>query len=111
MDGRSNRRPERGLEGQGRVGDLRHAYAVSHRDRKRYASEGVEIPAPACSAGEVRPTRRHADAAHRSLTRSFRRFSRILTTTEAHFWARTAAPGARSSRGSPLASASLPKFV
>src|SRR5262245_21309862 len=77
-----------GLEGQGRVGDLRHAYAGSTRGRKNDRSEGGEIPAPACSAGEVRPTRRHADAAHRSLTRSFRRFSRILTTTEAHFWAR-----------------------
>ena len=53
VDGRPHRRSERRLEGQGRVGDLRHAHAVPSRDRQGLAAEGGEIPAAPRSAGAV----------------------------------------------------------
>ncbi len=53
VDGRPDRRSERRLEGQGRVGDLRHAHAVPSRDRQGHAAEGGEVPAAARSAGAV----------------------------------------------------------
>ncbi len=53
MDGRPHRRSERRLEGQGLVGDLRDARAVSSRDRQRHAAEGGALPVAARSAGAL----------------------------------------------------------
>ena len=53
MDGRIDD-PNARLERHGRVGDLRHAHAVPHRNRQGHQAEGGEIPAPARSAGKVR---------------------------------------------------------
>ena len=53
VDGRPHRRSERGLEGQGAVGDLQHADAVPHGGRQGDDEQGGEVPAPAGSAREM----------------------------------------------------------
>ena len=56
MDGRI-RRCRRRVEGQGRVDDLGHAYAVPQRNRQRNHAEGGSLPDSTRSAGALTMTR------------------------------------------------------
>ena len=52
MDGRIDN-PKGGLEGQGPVGHDQHARAVPHGNREGHDEQGLQVPGPAGSAGEV----------------------------------------------------------
>ena len=55
VDGRPHRRPRRGMEGQGHLGDLEHPGPVPRRDRGGHPEQGGAVPAPSRPAGEVDP--------------------------------------------------------
>src|SRR5207247_417755 len=56
VDGRTHRRSEWRLEGQGTVGDLQHQSALPRRRGQRDHEQGREVPAPSRSARSVKRT-------------------------------------------------------